>query len=126
MKPTIAAVSATTKTAPAEISLASFAPGCNSLVKLFTTASMAVLVSSTEITTPIKLRTTIHSNSLMPKTTPATVTKSAKDKWIFKLGSCLIAEMMPEKACLKDKIRPGLEIFRSITLSLTQWSKSQA
>ena len=53
--PMITDVIEATKTAPAEISLASFAPGWETSVKLSTIASIAVLVSSMAITKPIRM-----------------------------------------------------------------------
>ena len=59
--PITAEVIAAIKTAPAEISLASFAPGCSWSVNASTTASIAVFVNSTEMTNPIRNKIIIQS-----------------------------------------------------------------
>ena len=57
----MAATIETTNTAPAEISLASFALGCCLFVNESTTASMEAFVSSREMTKPIKMIKGIQS-----------------------------------------------------------------
>ncbi len=54
MTPKTPAVIAAIRTAPAAISLANFALGCSLSVNASTIASIAVLVSSKEITNPVR------------------------------------------------------------------------
>lgn len=92
-------------TAPAETSLASLACGCSAVVKESTTVSMAVFVSSTEITRPINIRIKIQSSWEMFKMRPKSITTKVIKKWNLRLGSSRKAADIPEKAYLKDNTR---------------------
>lgn len=78
--PIIAEVKADTKTAPAEISLANFAPGWGWFVKWSTTDSMAVFVSSKEITNPIRKMIIIQSCLEIFNMNDKTITKRPAKK----------------------------------------------
>ena len=104
MIPNIAEVTAATSTAPAEISLASFAHGCSLSVNASTTASIAVFVNSTEMTNPMRNIIIIQSVLEILKMTPAIITSTPKRKWNFKFGSSFKAVTIPVSAYLKDRI----------------------
>lgn len=102
MSPKIAEVIVAIKTAPAEISLAHFALGCCLSVNASTTASMAVLVSSKEITNPIKKMVNKKSCREIFKSSEVIITIIPIAKWNFKFGSSFKAVIIPEKAYLKE------------------------
>lgn len=103
------AVIAATKTAPAEISFAYFAPGCSLSVKTSTIFSIAVLVSSTATTKPITKIIIIQSVGEIFKKKESPITARAIRKWIFRFGSCLSAVYIPSKACLNERMWNFLE-----------------
>lgn len=80
MVPTTVEVTAAIKTAPAAISFANFAPGCSLAVKASTTASIAVLVSSTEMTNPIRKIIIIQSDLEIFKIREKIITSSPAKK----------------------------------------------
>ena len=92
------ALSAAMSTAPAAMSLASFAIGSNEVEATSTAASIAVFTSSATSTNVIASRSEMSSIFETPKPTAATSTIAAIVKWIQRLRCVRSAWMSPSVA----------------------------
>lgn len=101
INPTIADVIADITTAPAAISLASFAFSFLLGIAISTVVSIAVFINSVVITKPNKIIQTIHSACDILKAIPAIITNITTIKCIFKFCSVFRADNIPSKAYLK-------------------------